>query len=662
MSIRLKAIVWILSVMTSTMVDAQQDSIPRSTESKDSLASDTIPPILGVQDSLTLDTSKVTSKPSTRARPLSRLIGREDVELDSAKLLIYGLDDILSQDSFRIKGLDRLFQHYDPARQGLFDYANLGNMGSAAFPLAYEIKPRIGFRLGYEQYALYHKTEDDIRHFDQVRPFSELFFSGGETQSDLRMKALFSRSFANDVNWVIDYDRISQLGDYSNQAVKQTSLLTSIAYRGHKRLSTFFTYIINSSIENVNGGVEDLSTLTEARNSIRENVETYSSDAGNRLQNQNLIFNAFYRLGRDSTKSEFNNSIQYQVQSFNEFFRFTDANTTTDSSFYKNFFVSERGIRNYNELSRIRNGLFLNSKYKEYYYFKAGLIYDYNAVDISGATDRMNEIYLTFNGGIQLKKRLNIDVDFYYGLLDVANEFSLDARAVLKLSQNQGFNFGFNASRFGINYIQEKAHLNQSPFYEIEASPIILQTLKAEYYHKSWNIILGGKLQNTFNFLYFDSESLPVQDAGLYSLAIIYGKADLKFKSFILENSAYLQSHNKEHLNLPSLFTKNSLSYYGKVFKGKMLLKAGFDFRYIVSDFLPNYNPVIGQFYLNKTVEYTPYPMLDARISFKVSSFTTFVKYENLTSFLREDVEQLVQNYPQFDARFRFGIQWNLWN
>jgi hypothetical protein len=45
-----------------------------------------------------------------------------------------------------------------------------------------------------------------------------------------------------------------------------------------------------------------------------------------------------------------------------------------------------------------------------------------------------------------------------------------------------------------------------------------------------------------------------------------------------------------------------------------------------------------------------------------VATFTTFAKYENLTSFISDDIDFMVLNYPQFDARFRFGILWNLWN
>lgn len=608
---------------------------------------------------------EVSAQDSTKTqmgRPLTRLLEGNEPKIDSSRLLFYTLEDITRRDTFQLKGLSRYFQQYDPARQGDFDHGHLGNMGSSAYPLALTLKSGYGFSLGYRQYDLYHKTTDDTRIFDQVRPFSELYFSGGETQSDLRVKALFSRSFANNVNWVIDYDRISQAGIYDNQGVKQTSFLSTLSYNNEKRLSLFFTYIINASAEEINGGVKDIEVLGLDIYRIRSAVPVFSEDAASRLQNQQIAFNVFYRLGADSIKTGFINSIQYQIQTFNEFYRFTDASTSKDAELYQNYWVSDRGIRNYNELNRIRNGFFLNSKYKDIYYFKTGAVYDYNAFQISDGQNTLNEIYLKFKGGIKIKERLSLDGNFYYGLLDVANEFRLDAKANLKLSKNQGFNFGFVTSRYGVNWIQEQAAINQSIFYDIEVKPIILQTLSAEYYNKRYHYKVGGQIQNTFNYAYYDTLSLPQQEAGLYAVSLLYGGFDIKYKTLLIENFLFLQNQNKQLTNLPTAFTKNSISYMGFLFKENMLVKVGLDFRYIVNDFLPQYNPVIGQFYLNTSTKTERFPLVDARISFKVSSFTTFLKYENLTSLLNNNIHRMVLRHPQFDASFRFGILWNLWN
>ena len=134
------------------------------------------------------------SQPKQKDRPLAN-----ETRIDSINITTYNLDNIYKQDSFKTKGLGKYFQQYDPARNRNFDYGHLGNLGSAAYSLTLDDHRSLNYKLGFNQYRLYQKDRDDILFFKQNTPFSELFFSGGETQSDLRVKTLFSRTFANNV-------------------------------------------------------------------------------------------------------------------------------------------------------------------------------------------------------------------------------------------------------------------------------------------------------------------------------------------------------------------------------------------------------------------------------------------------------------------------------
>lgn len=599
---------------------------------------------------------------SQEPRQKDREVVNEDPEkIDSINITTYSLSNLNVQDTFKTKGLTKYFQQYDPARNRDFEYGNLGNMGSAAYPLVLDLHTQIGYTLGINQYKLYQKTEDDIKFFNQKSPVSELYFSGGESQADLRVKALFSKNFANDVNWVIDYDRISQAGIYINQKVKQTSFLTGIAYTPKKsNLSLFVNYLINASVEKINGGVIDPSLISQI--SLRKNYPVHLSDAEDRLQNQGIFLNAFYDLEKDSSNSEFKTSVQYEMAYFNEFFRFTDPSISNDSLYYKNFYLGDRGLRHYVNQRRIRNSVFFNNSFKEYYNFKTGISYDYNFLNLSSQSRAINDVYLRFNGTINLKKKLIINGDVYYGLLNVANQFGIDAKAQLSLTKQQGFNFGFKSSRMRASYIQEELILNEEVFYNKDQNKIFFQSLSAEYYNNKLHFKIGGKLQNILNYIYFDDSGDPISHDKIYNVSLLYFGNDIKYKSLMIENFLFIQNQSEILTNLPKAFTKNSVSFYGNVFKKKMLLKAGFDFRYIINEYLPYYSPITGQFELNTSTTNKAYPLIDGRISFKVSSFTTFAKYENLTSFFSDQGEFMVLNYPQFDARFRFGIQWNLWN
>ena len=601
--------------------------------------------------------------------PLNNDEEGNEATIDSTNISTYQLFNIDAKKQFKPKGLYRGFQQYDPSRQQEFQYGHLGNLSSASYPLVINLQPRIGLFLGNSQFDIYHKNEDDLIFFDQNTPFSELYFSGGESQAELRAKALFSRSFANNVNLVIDYDRISQGGRYQNQASKSTAIATSIAFRPEEsRISLFLSYISNASYEEINGGVSDLTLFDSTSYQLRKNIPVTISDAEERYQNQNFIANVFYDFKKDNendtTETKLKNNLQYEFNYFNEFFRFSDSGVSSDSSFYKNFFIDDRGLRNYAELTRLRNSIFLNSSYAKAYEFKTGITYDYNTVEIASGNVVTNEVYLRFKAKTGYKERMSIATDAYLGLLGVAGEFGIFSKLNFSITKLQGFNFSFDVSRKAQNFIYDQFYINNTPIWQNSETNklVFFQSFSGEYYHQKLRFRGGAKLQTAFNYLYFGTDGTPQQYAKSYNLLLLYVKEDLKYKSILLENSVFFQSQNELLTNVPSFFTQNSLSFYGYVFKKKMLLKTGVDFRYIINDYLPAYNPVSGQFYLNTEIKNKPYPLLDVHASMKVSSFTAFVKYDNIGSFILPDVEFMVVNHPQFDARFRFGILWNLWN
>ena len=118
-----------------------------------------------------------------------------EATIDSTNISTYQLFNIGAKEQFKPKGLYQDFQQYDPSRQQEFQYGHLGNLSSASYPLVIDLQRRIGLFLGNSQFDIYHKNENDLIFFDQNTPFSELYFSGGESQAELRAKALFSRSF-----------------------------------------------------------------------------------------------------------------------------------------------------------------------------------------------------------------------------------------------------------------------------------------------------------------------------------------------------------------------------------------------------------------------------------------------------------------------------------
>jgi len=52
------------------------------------------------------------------------------------------------------------------------------------------------------------------------------------------------------------------------------------------------------------------------------------------------------------------------------------------------------------------------------------------------------------------------------------------------------------------------------------------------------------------------------------------------------------------------------------------------------------------------------YPESEVYITAQVKNFRLFFRYDNFSDLLLPEVNYQIQNYPQFDNRFRMGVRW----
>ena len=72
--------------------------------------------------------------------------------------------------------------------------------------------------------------------------------------------------------------------------------------------------------------------------------------------------------------------------------------------------------------------------------------------------------------------------------------------------------------------------------------------------------------------------------------------------------------------------------------------------------------PLLSKFYVQNDREVDFYPALDAQLSFKVSTFRFFIKMENITALISEEVFFQVPFYLQKENVIRFGVGWQLYD
>ena len=84
-----------------------------------------------------------------------------------------------------------------------YRYQDLGNIGTAANPIFYQMPATIGMRSGFESFDLYWKGDDSIRYYDTKSPFTDLAITLGG-----RGRSVTDASFSRNINprWNFGFD------------------------------------------------------------------------------------------------------------------------------------------------------------------------------------------------------------------------------------------------------------------------------------------------------------------------------------------------------------------------------------------------------------------------------------------------------------------------
>ncbi|MEN0010776.1 putative porin, partial [Flavobacterium nitrogenifigens] len=112
-------------------------------------------------------------------------------------------------------------------------------------------------------------------------------------------------------------------------------------------------------------------------------------------------------------------------------------------------------------------------------------------------------------------------------------------------------------------------------------------------------------------------------------------------------------------LNVPELVTRNTLYFSDYFFKKAMFLQTGITFNYFTKYFANDYNPLIGEFYVQNQKEIGEFPMFDFFINAKIRQTRIYLKAEHFNSSFTGNNFYSAPSYPYRDFMVRFGLVWN---
>ncbi|MEO8860660.1 MAG: putative porin [Ginsengibacter sp.] len=235
------------------------------------------------------------------------------------------------------------------------NYVNLGNNGTAAFPVLFTPILKAGWDAGFHAYDVYKYTLENTRFYQTTRPYTQLTYLLGTGKEQI-IEALQTQNIKPNWNAGINYRLISSPGLFQTQNANHNNYRFFSNYQGkRKRYAAYLVLLGNKLKASENGGIQDDSLLADPNRKRRVTVpvnlggdvgQSYNVlgttvNTGNFYTNFTAFFRQSYDFGikdsiiiNDSTteylfypKLRFQHTINYSTNSY----KFQD--TLTDPTF-----------------------------------------------------------------------------------------------------------------------------------------------------------------------------------------------------------------------------------------------------------------------------------------------------------------------------------------
>lgn len=565
------------------------------------------------------------------------------------------------------------FRMYDPARKQVVDWGSLGNLGSAARPLLFENQARRGFDVGVHAFDLYMLRPEQLGFYRNVRTFSDLSFSQGRNQFETNLNARFARTFEGGANFSLEYRTLNNLGQYRYQRDKHNALAMGLWVPFGTRYNGFLIYTRNVIRQQDNGGIvsDTVFGTGEFTGPIAAEIRLPREAANTRIDDQTLQLTQHLRLlgkgaaGKRALRAT--HTLAWNQQKF----KFADQGSSgtglgDDAAFFDPvFLVDFRGLRHFVQVNRIDNTFTLNTfKTKKQGrpsdLLAVGLTHSYFRVQQEPRVFKVNNLFLTGDLGITPSENFAFTARGALGLLENIGEYQLQGDLSLGLGKAGQFRARLLSQIRPPALLFDELYVSRRIIWQNAFAKPVENTLAATYALPLIGLEATAQAHLVNNYLYFDQNAVAAQTTTAVQVTQLLVRENFRWGSVRFDNTFALQQTNREELlRLPQWFAKNSVYFSGKVFRKRMQLDAGVDFR-INSEFRPDgYHPLSWQFHLQDEITQKPYPWVDLFLAFKVQAFRGFVRYENCnTWFDQSKVFYQTARHPLPFGALRFGIAW----
>lgn len=568
---------------------------------------------------------------------------------------------------------------------GLLPFANEGqSYQTLDFGLNnFKSFPEIGFQGKHFNFM----QANDINYYSVATPLTELYFKTVMEQGQ-SLDAFITLNTSKNFNFSLAYKGLNSLGKYVNQLSSTGNFRFTTNYHTTDLRYQFKAHFTSQDISNgENGGIINRNDFEsdDSKFKDRARLAVYNEDAKSLLDGNRYFYDHLFRINK--TDGSNNIYLNHQINFENKFYEFTQktvATTILNPEGQGNVIVNRYGdsydranIRDKTRYNRMYNKLgatyenkllgkfqFFVEDFNYNYYYKTLIVYADGSKIPSSINDRINTIggsytyqkgrwngSATFSNSISTQPMRNLDVDATFQI-DSINKVGFKLQNLSKVPDHiyNLFQSSYKDYNWSNSFKNEKVN-------NIEA----IATTK-------W-LTASAKISTLEDKLYFSNTSenpntitlSPQQYGGTIKYFSLKLSKEFKFWKLALDNTILYQQveQNDPILNVPKFTTRNTFYFSDHLFKRALLLQTGFTLNYFTKFYANDYNPVIGDFFVQNESQIGEFPMVDFFINAKVRQTRIYLKAEHFNSDFTGNDFYSAPSYPYRDFIIRFGVVWN---
>lgn len=578
---------------------------------------------------------------------------------------IYGPEQVLHTKLKNIRLSEARYQPVDTSlqsfhrfhlRKGLDNkFQDLGNHGTAMFPIFFQVPTEVGTTFGYNAYNPYFKGPEQFDLYDTRSPFTHLapvFAGAGRSTLDVTYTRNVTEYWNLGVNFgTIRMDKQLAAKGRGDRNVESNSYDAFMHYSDSSmRYQAVVLFSRRSHGVAESGGIVPTALDPESEPFQYRDARVLLAEAGSRDLRQNVYLYQEYMLspllGVWATAERLNHVVGYQdVGAGQNVFGFYDTLLINTGSTSHRSKFSETKL--HGGIKGEKGPLFYSAYYKNRL-----LAYQPNYL----TENRMTEHFL--GGDIRLTPddRLRLEAG---GEINQFGQFRVDG----KLSVF-GFEAAVHTSASAPSFFMQR-NFNNHSYWENDFRNMRVEQIQGRYRLQAGplRVAPGLSLTRVSDYLYIDSnrEAAQGEQSALHlSPGVQYalqfaGKLHLEGEVIYTQ----LSGGDADLFRIPTWFSNTSFYYANELYNGKIGLHVGLDIHYKSAWYGNAYDPVNQQFYLQNEFEIPGYLWADLVGVFKVNRTRIFTKITHINQgFMAEDGYYITPGYTGIPRIFDLGISW----